>query len=70
MNQNALMGALIGVCAILLIVGFVFSAIITTEISVAARHEATQHTAVPAVAALAHTKPPASSAKPGTPAHV
>jgi hypothetical protein len=69
MNENSLLAALVGVCAILLIVGFVFSAIITTGISAASRHEATQHAAVPTPAALAHAKAPPSSAKPGAPAH-
>jgi hypothetical protein len=66
MNQNALLAALVGVCAVLLIVDLVFfSAIVTSGISAAARHEVTQHAAVPTPAALAHAK----SAKPGAPAH-
>jgi hypothetical protein len=69
MNENSLLAALVGVCAILLIVGFVFGAIITTGISAAARHEATQHAAVPTPAALAHAKPPASPTKAGAPTH-
>jgi hypothetical protein len=69
MNQNALLATLVGVCAALLIVGFIVSGMITSRISAAARHEATQHAAVPTPAAIAHAKPPASSAKPGRPTH-
>lgn len=69
MNQNAPLATLIAVCAILLIVGFVCSEISMSWISAAAGHEATQQAAVPTPAAMAHTEPPPSSAKPGAPAH-
>lgn len=69
MNQNALLATLVGVCAILLIVGFIFSAMITSRISTAARNEAMQHGVVPTPAAMAHAKAPAPSAKPARQAH-
>ena len=69
MKENTLLAILVGVCAALLIVGVIFSATITSRISAAARHEATQHAAAPTPAAMAHAKPPAPSAKPDRPAH-
>ena len=56
MNTHPRILILLAVCAILLIVGFVFSAHITASITGAAHQEATRHAPVPT--------PPAPTAKP------
>jgi len=54
--QSRLTILVIGVCAVLLIVGFAFSFRVEQEISHAAQVEATQQSPVPTPAALAPTR--------------
>ena len=56
MNQRTLMGLIIGTCAVLLLLGFVFSARVTNSIDNAAQQEATQQSPVPTPAALRPAK--------------
>lgn len=56
MNQRTGNAVVLAVCAVLLIVGLVFSARVTAGIDRAAHQEATQHSAVPTPPALASAK--------------
>lgn len=56
MNERTTLALVLGVCAVLLIIGFVFSARIEIGINHAARVEATQHSQVPVPPALAPAK--------------
>lgn len=65
MNQRAVMSLILGVCAVLLVIGFIFSSRITDGIQAAAHREAVDQSPVPTPPALLPTR--AASAK--TPAH-
>lgn len=56
MNERTGIALLLGVCVVLLIVGLVFSARLTADISHAAHLEATQHAPVPTPPSLAPAK--------------
>ena len=57
MNERTLTAVVLGVCAVLLIAGFVFSVRITAGISNAAHLEATQQSPVPTPPSLSPAKP-------------
>jgi hypothetical protein len=60
MNERTGIAVVLGVCAVLLLIGMVFSARLTAGISHAAQQEATQHSPVPTPPALTQSKPAAA----------
>jgi hypothetical protein len=56
MNERTKLSLVLGICAVLLIVGFVFSVRVTQGISHAAHLEATQQSPVPTPPSLAPAK--------------
>ena len=61
MNQRTVLTLILGACAVLLVIGFVFSARVTDEIVQAAHQEATDQSPVPTPPSLLPAK--AASAK-------
>lgn len=61
MNQRTTMGLILGVCAVLLVVGLVFSTRVTDGIIRAAHQEAVDQSPVPTPTALLPAKPQAKA---------
>lgn len=57
MNQRTGIAFVLGFCAVLLVIGLVFSVRLTAGISHAAQQEAAQHSAVPTPPSLLPAKP-------------
>jgi len=57
MNERTKLTIVLGICAVLLLVGLVFSVRLTAGINAEAQREATQHAPVPTPPALAPSKP-------------
>lgn len=64
MNERVGISVVLGVCAVLLLIGLVFSARLTAGISHAAHMEATEQSPVPTPPALMPAKAPPAKAAP------